>query len=247
MATRAYLWHKALAGLLFPQRRCLNCATLSVGMALCPHCLATLRQLRVCPRCASFIAVTETADYLCTDCRSREQPFVLARAALPYRGELRRQLLAFKYRDRAGLRRSLSSVLLAAYQHYYSDFFFDAVVPVPLSTQRLESRGYNQVELLSALLSAELELPHHPEYLQRVRDTQRLYQMSRAERTRVLQNAFLACSVVEKQRILLVDDIYTTGATARAASTALLKQGATSVCVLCVAASYELSDDVQVE
>ncbi len=247
MATKAYLWRKALAGLLFPQRRCLNCAALSVGMALCPRCLTTLQQLRVCPRCASFIAATETADYLCADCRSREQSFALARAALPYSGELRQQLLAFKYRDRAGLRRGLSAVLLAAYQHHYRSFLFDAVVPVPLSAQRLQARGYNQVELLSALLSAELELPHHPEYLQRVRDTQRLYQMSRAERARVLQNAFLASSVVEKQRILLVDDIYTTGATARAASTALLKQGAASVCVLCVAASHELADDVQAE
>lgn len=234
-----YQWQKAAAGIFFPQRRCVNCGALSVDDPLCPTCRSAQQQLRPCPHCATFIAATETADYCCAECRHERPPFLLARAPLLYQGYLRDQLLNFKYHQQPGLRRGLAAALVEAARYYYAELDFDAVVPIPLAERRLQERGYNQAELLSHLLSRELQLPHHPEYLHRSKDTQPLAQLNRAQRELELRGAFQAAPVAGA-KILLVDDIYTSGATMTTATRALLKAGAATVCAVTVAAGREL-------
>jgi len=235
-----YEWQKAAAGILFPQRLCVSCGAVSPDGPLCPDCRDKQQRLRPCPYCAAFIAATETADYCCSECRQARPPFQLARAAMPYQGYLRERLLDFKYRDRPGLRRPLAALLKEAFARYYGSRAFDALTPVPLSPCRERERGYNQAELLSALLSRELLIPHHPEYLRRVRETRPLAALTRREREAELKGAFRADPRTAGQRILLIDDIYTSGATAAAATRALQKAGAGEVWVLAVAAGEDL-------
>lgn len=236
----AYQWKKAAAGIFFPRRLCINCGALSLEAALCPDCLGELRRLHRCARCASFIPDTETADYRCEDCRGEQPAFALARAALPYSGRLRAQLLAFKYRERTGLRRPLAEALLLACGELYAGCRFDAVLPAPLSAARLAGRGYNQAELLSGLLAAELGLPHRPQWLLRSRDTRPLAELSRAARLKELSGAFQAPGRVDGLNLLLIDDIFTTGATLDLCSRALVRAGAAAVYGLTVAAGHDL-------
>lgn len=235
-----YQWQKAAAALFFPQRHCLNCGALAVDRPLCAACEQGRSSLRHCPLCASFIAATETERYLCPDCRHHHPSFTAAAAALPYEGRLREILIAFKYQQCTGFRRPLAALLLEVLAERYADIAFSAIVPVPLHPARLRQRGYNQAELLSQLIAKETGLPHHPEWLQRSEDTPPLAELGRGERLKTLRSVFTAVPEVAGQQLLLIDDIFTTGATAESCSRALLQQGASGVYVLAVAAGYAL-------
>ena len=235
-----YQWQKAAASLFFPQRQCLKCGSPAIGRPLCEDCERQRAALRRCPLCASFIAATETERYLCPDCRRHHPSFTAAVAALPYEGRLREILIAFKYQQRTGYRRPLAALLLEVWEQFYADIVFDAVVPVPLHSGRLYQRGYNQAELLSALLAQETGIAHQPRLLVRGEDTPPLAGLGRQERIKALRGVFAAEAAVAGQHILLIDDIFTTGATAESCSHALLRQQAASVSVLTVAAGHAL-------
>ena len=149
-------------------------------------------------------------------------------------------LIAFKYQQRTGLRRPMAALLAEAYAGRYAGLEFAAVLPVPLHPARLRQRGYNQAELLSVLLAHELELPHYPQWLRREEDTPPLAELNRRDRLHALRRVFAAAPEVRGQRILLIDDIFTTGATAESCSQALLRGGAAEVYVLAVAAGRAL-------
>lgn len=237
---RAYLWKKQAAAVFFPQRKCPVCGGFSLRGA-CADCREELSALRPCPVCATFIAATESEFYRCRGCRGEEPYFDQARAAGEYGGVLRDNLLAFKYNGRTGLRRPLAELLLTAFRRYYREQRFDAVAPVPLHEKRLRERGYNQAELLTHILSRELSLPHAPRLLRRVKDTPPLSGLdSRKQRFELMRAAFEASPDSRGRRVLLVDDIYTSGATSAAAALALRRQGAAAVYVLTVAAGHDL-------
>lgn len=226
--------------MFFPQRKCPVCGGFSLGGA-CPDCARDLADLRPCPVCATFVAKTESEYYRCRGCREAEPHFEQARAAAVYGGKLRDNLLAFKYSGRTGLRRPLAELLLAAFHRYYSQLPFDAVTPVPLHEKRLAERGYNQAELLTYIIAQELDLPHEPQLLHRVKDTPPLAASAGArERFELMRAAFAASSECRERHVLLVDDVYTTGATSSAAALALRRRGAASVHVLTVAAGHDL-------
>ena len=237
---RAYIWKKQAAAVFFPQRKCPVCGGFSLHGA-CARCQEELSALRPCPVCATFIAATEGEFYRCRGCRSEEPYFDQARAAGEYGGRLRENLLAFKYNGRTGLRRPLAQLLLTAFRRYYPEQSFDAVAPVPLHEKRLRERGYNQAELLTYILSRELSLPHAPHLLRRVKDTPPLSGLdNRKQRFELMRAAFDAAPDSRGRRVLLVDDIYTSGATSAAAALALRRQGAAAVYVLTVAAGHDL-------
>ena len=237
-AFRRYQWMKAAAGILYPRLLCANCGQESEDI-LCPTCRQQWETLRRCPDWATFIAPTEAPDYRCAACRRERPPFAAAVAALPYEGELRQRLLAFKYRSATGWRRALGELLAATARRCYGERRFDAVLPIPLAPARLRERGYNQSALLSRIVAGELQLPLRPEYLRRIRDTRPLAELDAKARVKEIDGAFRGDPAAAGQHLLLIDDIYTTGATASAATRALLAAGAASVCVLTVAAGRE--------
>jgi ComF family protein len=104
-----------------------------------------------------------------------------------------------------------------------------AVVPVPLHEQRLAERGYNQSELLAEHFCRAVELPLQPSWLQRVRETRQQVGLGPNERRANVEGAFVATSNVAGQNLLLVDDVYTTGATLRACAKAAQMAGARSI------------------
>ncbi len=233
-----YAWGKALASVFFPQRDCLACNDLAINEPLCPSCSIKMPELRKCPACATFIALTETEHYLCPACRHQAPAFVSAYAALPYQDRIRDILIAFKYHQQTGYRRQLADLLLTVYDRYYPNTHFDAILPVPLHANRLAERGYNQAELLSYIVAKERNLSHQPQLLQRIKETAPLYELKRSQRIAELKGSFIAMPEAKGKNILLLDDIFTTGATAEICSQMLLKNQANSVSYLSVAAGY---------
>lgn len=212
--------------LLYPQRECPNCGEPVSAPGLCSACRHKSQSLHRCGLCATF---GESDDGICPECRAHRPLFAAAYAALPYEGQLRQWLLDFKYEDRTYHRRSLAALLMQAFADWQVRQpleHIDAIVPVPSSASRLSERGYDHMVLIGEVLAEELQIPLQTDWLTRIKNTPPLHDLTRQQRFAQMRGAMAASPQVQNKRILLIDDIFTTGATALACTSALLAQGA---------------------
>lgn len=208
-----------LLDLLLPQR-CLVCSV--PGRQVCPACTASLRRI-VPPACARCGAPTAWPVARCAECAGRRLAFAHARAAVEYDAPVRRIVGAWKER---GLRRIAgwaASVLADTLQAPQADL----LTYVPADSDRRLRRGHHAAEALARELSRTWGVGLEP-MLARVRGSPRQRGLSRTERRRNAVAAFAATGRAPP-RVLLVDDVYTTGATANAAASVLRKSGAQEV------------------
>lgn len=203
---------------------------------MCFRCAGEIHWLmNSCFRCARPLTGIE-GD--CPHCREQPLAFDYCCALGSYRGTLRKALHRFKYRGEKGLAYPLGRLLASrlAVTGWLGEV--NAVIPVPLSRQRRSSRGYNQADLLAERLGRDLDIPIL-KLLQRTRDTKTQADLGRQDRWENIENAFIVSpgKQVELQgkKVLLVDDILTSGATAHAASLALKEAGASQVSLTVIA------------
>lgn len=205
--------------------------------ALCAGCLRDIgANSPSCRRCAARIAAT--ADR-CGLCLLSPPSFASALAPYDYRFPLDRLLARFKYQPDLSLWPALA--LLLARAPMSSMPAADAVIAVPLHRRRLASRGFNQAALLAAALARRLELPLPQQRLIRSVATPPQAVTPAAARAENVAGAFVAPFALTGQRICLVDDVFTTGATLNAASEALLVAGAREVVVFALARAGQLA------
>ena len=157
----------------------------------------------------------------------------MCRSAAAYGGWLRRAIHLFKYEGEPARAASLAPLLIAAAQDFPE---IDVIVPVPLHSSRQRRRGYNQAELLAAPLGRELQRPI-VRLLIRTRSTDQQAKLDAEARRRNVEDAFQAPEprVVAGRRVLLVDDVLTTGSTLNACADALHAAGASWIGVLTLA------------
>lgn len=183
-----------------------------------------------CERCGTPFEYEPGPGALCAGCTERERPFRRARAACLYDEHSRDLILQFKHADRTELGRLFASWLARAGAELLAEA--DAVAPVPLHRTRLLGRRYNQAAEIARPLARRAGVPYLPDALRRVRGGGQSGK-SAAGRRRAVQGAFAVPERerrrVDGRRILLVDDVMTTGATAEACARALLKAGAAAV------------------
>ncbi len=217
---RPYL--EALADLFYP-RWCVGCGRRSSDV-LCRTCFGSLPFLRgpACGRCGLPTAV---AVPVCGACKNVDFAFETARAPLRYEGVGKEIVHALKYRGYTAVVDRLAAPLLA--EVVEDPDAYDAVVPVPLHGARLRRRGFNQAALLARGLAGRINTPVS-DTLQVVRSTRDQVELSAAERRRNVAGAFSA-KTRTRGRLLLVDDVFTTGATTSACAAALLDAGAAEV------------------
>jgi len=227
----------ALDLLLPPQ--CLSCRqVVAAPGTLCGVCFATLRFLSA-PCCAAcgipFEFDLGGADALCGACIRARPSYDRARAVFRYDDASRGLILAFKHGDRIDAAPAYARWLARAGHALIADA--DLIAPVPLHWTRLFHRRYNQSALLTNALARLAGLPAAPDLLRRRRRTPSQGGLGRAERVRNVRGAFAVRTgrPVAGKRILLIDDVLTTGATVEACATALRKAGAASVDVLTLA------------
>ena len=228
-STRVARWRGQLLDLLFPTR-CVSCQR--PGESFCARCRSQIRFVTppFCNRCNHPL---RTPGDACPQCRRYPLRITQLRAVAYHEGELRAAIHAYKYQRRTDL-----AIPLAALLHQYvqdAPLPIDVVAAVPLAAERLRQRGYNQAELLARELASHLSLPYRSG-LDRIRATADQVGLDARARRANVQAAFTAApSAWQGRRVLLVDDVCTTGATLDECAGALLAQGATSVYGLAVA------------
>ena len=143
----------------------------------------------------------------------------------------------FKYQREFAFLAWMSDEMAGVYQEEFAPLDFDLIIPVPLHWQRLLKRGYNQSQLLARFLAKKINLPLAPSVLVRTKNTPPQVGLSRNQREKNLKKAFLVKkpSLVEGKKLLLIDDVITTGATIEEASRTLKRAGAELVGVLAFA------------
>jgi ComF family protein len=217
----------AIDALVYPMA-CAVCRREGVSAPFCDDCRGEILDAgaAACARCAMTIGPWARRDGGCDECRGRSLGFDGAIALGPYQGPIRHLCLRLKQTSHAWLAPWLVDLLVEARADRLRGQGAAAVVPVPLHWRRQWRRGYNQADALARRLAGRLGLElAHP--LSRIAATPPLAQSGRAERARLMRDAFRAAAVpaLRGRTVLLVDDILTTGATCGAAARALKRGG----------------------
>ena len=233
---RISVWGEEAARILFPPA-CPGCRRIvSAPGTLCGRCWPHLRMIEhpVCPVYGTPFPHDMGAGFLSAEAIANPPPFARCRSAAAYEGTARRLVQALKYNDRTDLARWMAGWMHRAGHDLICDA--DVIVPVPLHPWRFFRRRFNQSAELGRALAGRTGLPFRPEALERRRRTAQQVGLARSEREANVRGAFRVpdtmLAEVHGRRILLVDDVYTTGATVNAATRALKRAKAEDVDVL---------------
>jgi competence protein ComFC len=211
----------ALADLFYPER-CVSCGRRSSDV-LCRDCFEALPRVGS-PACGRCGLPTAFVTFVCEACKNVDFGFESARAPLRYEGVGKEVVHALKYRGYKKLVASLATPLML---QSLGDGRFDTVVPVPLHRSRLRKRGFNQAELLARGVAAEINAPVS-DTLKVVRSTRDQVELSAAQRRANVAGAYRASAPLQG-KVLLIDDVFTTGATMSACASTLVRAGAREV------------------
>ena len=214
--------------LIYP-RRCPVCdEPAPAGEEICLSCMKSLKALKYpwCDKCGKKL---NSGTGICSDCERKTHSFARCRSVFEYPC-ISSAIYRFKYLGRREYASCFARCSVKILGDYISVVNPDMIACVPLSKGKMLKRGYNQAQDLAEELSKVINVPFCPAAVRRIRNTAPMKLLSPAQRQKNLKNAFKSGqNVVKSKRILLVDDIYTTGATMDAVSSALLEAGAESV------------------
>lgn len=226
---------RAALDLLLPPH-CPTCDTeVETEGEFCAACAANIRRITICcDRCGLPL---DHAQAPCRHCAAEAPAWNRARGALVYDAYSRGAILPLKHADRTDLAPALARMMLEAGSELIAES--DVIVAVPLHRLRLFARRYNQAVLLGRALARLTGLPIVPDALERIRATEPLLDKDHNQRFAETANAIAVrvsrLSAIEGKRVLLIDDVLTSGATATACTEALRIAGAVAVNVLVAA------------
>ncbi len=234
----------AAVSVFFPSgcRACERLLTSASRVPLCEECLSSFKRVpdpvcEVCGRPLAGLAREPEQRLLCPACQDRTYAFDRARSFAVYEDAVVRAILLLKFEQIEPLGAWFAERLAEVVNTEGDRLAADVVVPVPLHRERERERGYNQAALLSTPLAKRLRLPHKAVLLMRTRARPDKQVLTLEERWESVRGAFATRpgSQVDNLRVLLVDDVLTTGATLDACARALREAGAKSVIGLTVA------------
>ena len=209
---------------------CSNRSDSYVYAPVCSSCWSQIERYDGPSCCICGLPFVSEHARICGDCLKTKPVFSQVIAYGLYEGILKEAISQFKFHGLRRLSQPLGS-LLSGLEIPKAD----AIVPVPLTARGLRQRGFNQSLLVASALSKKTGVPLYLDALFKIKETPPQVGLSAAERRSNLTGAFTAKGDLKNIRILLIDDVVTTGATAAACSKALLKAGALEVIVLAIA------------
>jgi ComF family protein len=224
---------QAAVSLLYPATCTICGRNVRAGDYLCDACEVKIVRIAppFCETCSEPFEGSITGAFTCANCAHRTMYFDAAVATYRGRGIVREVIHEFKYGRQMHLRHLIAGWLHAALDdERLRDVSFHLIVPVPLHPARQRERGFNQASLLAESLSVETSIPSRP-VLERIRYTTTQTALDRSERMENLHNAFRLRKNADVRglRVLLIDDVLTTGSTLSECARVLKRAGAISV------------------
>ncbi|MBE7036354.1 MAG: ComF family protein [Ruminococcaceae bacterium] len=236
MWIKRYFTH--LLSLFFPDR-CLFCDEVikhrGDGLCICDDCRKKqtfLEQVHTCAFCGCPLS---SDDRLCNTCQTHTHFFDRAVSCMTYENEIRTAILKFKFYHRIDLYRPMAAFMYRRVLPLHKESPFDLVVCAPQTKTSHVERGYNQAHLLAKQLAKDLMLPYIKEAFLKIKETPKQSTLSYRERMKNVEHAFKLNTPIPSlrgKRIILVDDVLTTGATADSLSKHLKRAGAKYVLIL---------------
>lgn len=205
----------------------------------CSNCLSEIRWIEppFCSICGIPFISKEVENHPCGACMTHRKYFTMARALGAYEGSLQEAIHRWKYEGKTYLTPFFAEWMEEGLNRHWGPHSLDLLIPAPLHPQRLRERGFNQALLLVKELSHRAGIPYRKTILQKKKPTIPQVNLSGTEREKGLRGAFQVIGKEELlgKSVLLVDDVYTTGATVNECSKVLLRGGAERVNVLTLA------------
>ncbi|GHO84563.1 ComF family protein [Dictyobacter formicarum] len=219
--------YQQLLDILFPPQ-CAQCKV--SGAILCPRCIASISWFT--PPLCHICGLPGAGTTLCARCQHQPLQLSGVRAPGSYQEPLRSCIRALKYQGNRRLSEPLGQLLAQAYHKYAMRA--DLVIPVPLHQEKLQQRGYNQSQLLAESCARQLQLPLSTTLIHRIHSAPAQVTLTAQQRRKNLQGAFRCTQNHTTQsllnrRILIIDDVCTTGATLEACAAPLFAAGARAV------------------
>lgn len=228
--------------MLYPPK-CLICDALLAQdeYGCCRKCTEKLPFIEppYCLKCGKPV-YSEENEY-CLDCQKQSHVFTKGIALWSYDEEVRQAVYRFKYKNRREYAGYFGKELMKRYYQLIKSWEVDVVIPVPLHKRRLKKRGFNQAELIAREIGRGIDVSVEPQMAVRIKNTRPQKELNEKERHKNLKSAFkISKNVVKLKKVILVDDIYTTGATADAIAQLLLRAGVEKiyVIILCIGKGY---------
>ena len=222
--------------------KCFICEkVLFIGEAVCSECAKKLPYISdlCCMKCGKPIE-DETKEY-CADCIRKKHYFERNIALFSYSSNLKKAVYKFKYSNKRYYGRYFAKEMTDRYFDVLKSFELDAIIPVPLYRGKLRQRGYNQAELLANEIGRSIGVKVLSDCVVRIVNTIPMKQLNDKERQKNIKGSFkVVKNVVKLKKILLVDDIFTTGSTVDEISRVLTAAGVEYIYVitLCVGRGY---------
>ncbi|SDJ90963.1 ComF family protein [Natronincola ferrireducens] len=228
---------EALLDFIYPTHiNCITCNGYLGGegkYGLCSPCLKKITFItdNSCRKCSKPLSTMEDLD-ICGDCRDTQYAFDRVIAVVEYEGIIQKLVFRLKYQDATYLARHMALMMTDVLKK--EEIAADVILAVPLYPQKEKQRGYNQAHLLAKYISKNMGIDYKKHQLVRIKNTEVMHNLSRRQRRQNVSKAFHIRDgnfLVDKT-ILLVDDIFTSGATAEACSKVVIEAGARSVVVV---------------
>lgn len=215
--------------------------------ARCAACDKILNENEInagfCRACRSIISLTKGANCLrcgkplndstkeyCGDCQRKTHEFTQGKAVYEYVGVMKESMYRFKYSNRRSIAEAFAKDAVRLYGSWIRNISPRIIIPVPMYEKKKKIRGYNQAEVFGKYLSKKTHIPCEVSVIERGRNTKPLKTLNPKERKMALKKAFLSTKKFAKRvDVLLVDDIFTTGATVDEVAVALKDAGAGEV------------------
>lgn len=233
-----------IVDLVFPDSiYCIGCGAIidrTRPYSLCDKCLSEYHFAvgKTCGKCGKILP-ENSHEELCPDCRTKERGFDRGYTCMMYGTYEREAIRAFKYKDRAYCGRHFGDLLYDRLEPELESINADVVCAVPLHPKKLAERGYNQAELVAERLAKRIGIPL-VKPLERLKYTVPMARLGQLERKLNLESVFTVpaykAELVTGKRVLLVDDIMTTGTTLDACGNALRAAGASYIAAATLAA-----------
>lgn len=230
--------NKKVQYLLFP-KRCAFCdKVLDLGRYEYGSCRKCKNKIvyatePVCKVCGKVIV--DGNGELCHDCTKKKHYFVQSKGVYVYEGLVKGSMYRFKYGNRRGYKHTYVRDIVRMYGKWIKSLNIDAIIPIPMYIKKLRKRGYNQAQLVADALGREINVPSYNNIVTRYRDTTPMKGLSDTQRQKNLKNAFnFSQKGLQLRRVLLIDDIYTTGTTMDCVARVLLDAGIKEVYGLCM-------------